>query len=82
MRAKMKEKVRSRPQKISGYQKAILELSERENLDSLKLREIADAIGLEGKHRISYVCRLINNLNQKGLLTTKRRMPAFAVQQV
>jgi hypothetical protein len=82
MRERMQAKWQGEAGKLSVYEQAILELSERENLASFKLREIADIIGLEGKHRVSYVSRLITILNHKGLLTTERRLPAFPVQQV
>lgn len=81
MRERMQAKRQGEVSKLSVYEQAILELSQRENLANFKLREIADIIGLTGKHRISYVSRLITILNQKGLLTTERRLPAFTVQQ-
>jgi hypothetical protein len=59
MRERMQAKRQEEASKLSTYEQAILELSERENLNSLKLREIADIIGLQGKHRISYVSRLV-----------------------
>src|SRR3954467_15957560 len=62
MRERMKQKRQGEASKLSVYEQAILELSERENLANFKLREIADIIGLTGKHRISYVSRLITSL--------------------
>src|SRR6478672_883467 len=51
MQEKRKEKNNAKERKPSVHQQALLELSKRENLDDLKLREIADKIGLTGKHR-------------------------------
>src|SRR5690348_3000873 len=45
----------SRRPKLHPKQQAILTLSQEQNLDTLKLREIADLVGIEGKDKISRV---------------------------
>jgi hypothetical protein len=65
---------------LYSRQEAILALAKREDIEKLKLREIAEKVGIEGKHRVAYVCKIITMLRQKGLLDVKRRMPAFHVQ--
>jgi hypothetical protein len=63
-------------------QQAILALSKQEDLSQLKLREIADRVGIEGKDRVSRVWQHLDILKKKGLLDVKRRIPAFHVQQI
>jgi hypothetical protein len=68
--------------KLSTVQQAILALSQQENLDDLKLREIADKIGVSSKNPVQHVWKQIDTLRKKGLLSYKRRVPAFPVQQI
>ena len=63
-------------------QQAILALSQQEDLGKLKLREIAERVGIEGKDRVSRVWQHLDILKKKGLLDVKRRMPAFPVEQI
>jgi hypothetical protein len=67
---------------LSPRQQALLDLSREIDLDTLTLKEIADRIGLTGKYRASYAWSLMRKLEEKGLLSVKRRMPAFPVDQI
>jgi hypothetical protein len=78
MQAKMKEKQHGR---LSAKQQAILDLAQHEDLELLKLREIADKVGITGKHRVTIVWAQLDKLKKKGLLTLSRRIPAFPIDQ-
>src|SRR3954447_24005262 len=76
----MQKMQRSHHAKIHPRQQAILDLAKREDLDTLKLREIAEKVGITGKYATSQVWNHMDKLRKKGLLSFKRRMPAFQVQ--
>lgn len=63
-------------------QQAILDLSQKEDLSKLKLREIADRVEIHSKDRVTRVWQHLDILKKKGLLDVKRRTPAFQVQQI
>jgi hypothetical protein len=73
---------RSNREKLHPRQQAILELAKHVDLDSLKLREIAEKVGITGKYSASQIWSHMNKLRKKGLLSYKRRTPAFPTQQI
>jgi DNA-binding MarR family transcriptional regulator len=76
---KMHQNYRS---KLHPKQEAILALSKEQDLNTLKLREIAERVGITGKDRVSRVWQHLDKLKKKGLLDVKRRMEPFQVQQI
>jgi DNA-binding IscR family transcriptional regulator len=78
----MQKMQRSHHSKIHPRQQAILDLAKNEDLEKLKLREIAEKVGITGKYAASQVWSHMNKLKKKGLLSFRRRMPAFQVEQI
>ena len=80
---KMHEKNRqSRGTYLNETQVALLELSKREDLNGLKLREIAEKVGVTDKNPVQHIWKQLDVLKKRGLLSVKRRMPAFQVEPI
>jgi hypothetical protein len=80
---KMHEKNRqSRETHLNDTQVALLELSKREDLNGLKLREIAEKVGVTDKNPVQHIWKQLDVLKKRGLLSVKRRMPAFQVEPI
>jgi hypothetical protein len=68
--------------RLNETQVALLELAKREDLDGLKLREIADKVGVIDKNPVQHIWKQLDVLKKRGLLSVKRRMPAFQAETI
>jgi hypothetical protein len=78
---RMMQRLQKQTRSFGKNQKALLELAKTEDLNTLKLGEIADKAGIHGKYRVSQVLETLKKLSQRGLLSYKRRTEPFQVEQ-